>query len=90
MGWPYIERCFASTSETDIEHMVALHQAHHSGLCTAERETKRTFAGDLPNLTLAAPEVNRQNGARDRPDGGLQRIVAGSRVELWRSNASTG
>ena len=62
---PYTGRCFESTSDTHIEHMVALHQAHHSGLCTADTETKRTFAGDLLNLTLAAPEVNSQKGARD-------------------------
>ena len=62
---PYTGRCFGSTSDTHIEHMVALHQAHHSGLCTADTETKRTFAGDLLNLTLAAPEVNRQKGSRD-------------------------
>ena len=32
--------------------------AHTSGMCTADLETKRTFAGDLLNLTLAAGDIN--------------------------------
>ena len=65
---PYSGRCFDSTSETDIEHMVALHEAHHSGMCFADRETKRRFAGDILNLTLAAPEVNRAKSSLDAFD----------------------
>ena len=56
---PYTGRCFASTSETDIEHLVAASEAHDSGLCAAEPATKARFARDLRNLTLASPEVNR-------------------------------
>ena len=55
---PYTGRCFESDRDTTIEHIVAIHEAHHSGLCTADTETKRTFAGDLLNLTLAAGDVN--------------------------------
>ena len=65
---PYTGRCFASETETDIEHMVALNEAHTSGMCLADRETKRTFAGDLANLTLAAPEVNRAKSSLDAFD----------------------
>ena len=65
---PYSGRCFDSTSETDIEHIVALHEAHHSGMCLVDRETKRTFGGDILNLTLAAPEVNRAKGSLDAFD----------------------
>ena len=65
---PYTGRCFASERETDIEHIVALHEAHTSGMCLADTETKRTFAGDLANLTLAAPEVNRAKSALDAFD----------------------
>ena len=46
------------TATQQIEHIVAINEAHHSGMCTADIETKRTFAGDLLNLTLASPEVN--------------------------------
>ena len=39
--------------------MVATSEAHDSGLCAADEGTKRRFASDLLNLTLAAPVVNR-------------------------------
>ena len=56
---PYTGRWFASKSETDIEHMVARSEAHDSGLCAADPATRRRFATDLLNLTLAGPRVNR-------------------------------
>ena len=63
---PYTGTCFASTAETDIEHIVAASEAHDSGLCARDRETRRRFAADLRNLTLASPEVNRrQKSGRD-------------------------
>ena len=55
---PYTGRCFASTRETDIEHVVAASEAHDSGLCAADSATKARFSRDLRNLTLAAPAVN--------------------------------
>ena len=63
---PYTARCFGSTRETDIEHVVSLSEAHDSGLCAARRDTRRAFARDLGNLTLASPSVNRHaKGGRD-------------------------
>ena len=63
---PYTRRHFASRRETDIEHMVATSEAHDSGLCAADATTKRRFASDLLNLTLAAPTVNRhQKSGKD-------------------------
>ena len=56
---PYTGRCFASTTDTDIEHIVAASEAHDSGLCAADSATKARFARDLRNLTLASPRVNR-------------------------------
>ena len=56
---PYTGRWFASKSDTDIEHMVARSAAHDSGLCAADLATRRRFATDLLNLTLAGPRVNR-------------------------------
>ena len=55
---PYTGRCFGSTRDTDIEHIVATSEAHDSGLCAADLDTRRRFATDLLNLTLAAPDVN--------------------------------
>ena len=56
---PYTGRWFATKSETDIEHMVARSEAHDSGLCAADDQTRSRFASDLLNLTLAEPNVNR-------------------------------
>ena len=63
---PYTGRCFTSTRDTDIEHLVATSEAHDSGLCAADPATRRRFARDLRNLTLASPRVNRhQKGGKD-------------------------
>ena len=56
---PYSGSCFSSPRETDIEHVVATSEAHDSGLCAADGATRRAFARDLRNLTLASPAVNR-------------------------------
>ena len=56
---PYTGTCFASTTDTDIEHIVATSEAHDSGLCSAHHETRARFARDLRNLTLASPQLNR-------------------------------
>ena len=56
---PYTMQVFASTRETDIEHIVARSEAHDSGLCAADLATRRRFASDLLNLTLADPGLNR-------------------------------
>ena len=51
------------TAATDIEHIVALAEAHDSGIADDQR---RAIASDLDNLTIADPTVNRsQKSARD-------------------------
>ena len=63
---PYTGTCFTSTVESDIEHIVAASEAHDSGLCARGSETRRRFASDLRNLTLASPAVNRwQKSGKD-------------------------
>ena len=63
---PYTGRCFASSCQTDIEHIVATSEAHDSGLCAADAATRARFARDVRNLTLASPEVNRHaKGGKD-------------------------
>ncbi len=59
----YTDQVYDSLKETDIEHVVAVSEAHDSGLCAADAETKRTFSSDLDNLTLADPDVNRYEKA---------------------------
>ena len=63
---PYTGEEFSSRFETDIEHIVATSEAHDSGLCAAAVLTRRQFAQDLDNLTLASPSLNRyQKSAKD-------------------------
>ena len=53
----------SGTAATDIEHIVALAEAHDSGIADDQR---RDIASDLDNLTIADPTVNRsQKGAKD-------------------------
>ena len=56
---PYEGRHFRSRRDTDIEHIIAVSEAHDSGLCNADPATRARFAQDLLNLTLASPEINR-------------------------------
>ena len=65
---PYTGTCYESANETTIDHIVALHQAHHSGMCLADSEAKRAFGSDLANLTLASDTVNTAKGAQDAYD----------------------
>ena len=46
----YTGQVYDTLSETDIEHVVAISQAHDSGLCAADEETRRTFVSDFDNL----------------------------------------
>ena len=63
---PYTGTHFDDARQTDIEHIVARSEAHDSGLCAADAETKKRFSSDLLNLTLASPEVNRhQKSGKD-------------------------
>ena len=61
----YTGKIYDTLLETDIEHIVALSEAHDSGLCGADAETRRQFSNDLLNLTLADPVVNREKSDKD-------------------------
>ena len=61
----YTGQRYQSLRDTQIEHVVALSEAHDSGLCAADAVTKRRFANDLLNLTLSDPSVNRQKSGKD-------------------------
>ena len=90
---PYTGTWFDSTSQTDIEHIVARSEAHDSGLCAADAATKRQFASDPLNLTLASPAVNRsQKNGKDATEWlpNLNRCWFASReVEVRRQYALT-
>ncbi len=55
---PYTKQVFTDLKQTHIDHIVAMSEAHDSGLCAAPDSTRRAFAADLLNLTLASPAVN--------------------------------
>ena len=49
-----------------IEYIIAVSEAHDSGLCAASAAVRARFACDLDNLTLATPRLNRyEKVARD-------------------------
>ena len=50
---------FARHPDSVSSDFVFRAEAHDSGLCTADAATRRRFASDLLNLTLASPDVNR-------------------------------
>ena len=56
---PYTGETFASRRESDIEHIVAISEAHDSGACAWPQGRRRAFARDPDNLTLASPGLNR-------------------------------
>lgn len=56
---PYTAQAFDHLERADVDHIVALTEAHDSGLCAAPSEVKRRFANDPENLTLADPLTNR-------------------------------
>lgn len=66
----YEDTCFDDYTDVDIEHMVAKREAHHSGLCDADIQTRIDFANDLENVALASPSVNRGKSTKD-PDSWL-------------------
>ena len=57
----YTGKVYDSTRDTDIEHIVSRREAHDSGMCNQPKATRKKFANDLLNLTLAAPHINRVN-----------------------------
>ena len=68
---PYTGRCFRDQGQTDVEHIVALSEAHDSGMCGRSQGEKVLFAGDPLNLTLATPEVNREDKRHHDASGWL-------------------
>ncbi|MXX15790.1 MAG: hypothetical protein F4Z52_00765 [Gammaproteobacteria bacterium] len=89
---PYTGTCFPSADDTHVEHMVAISEAHDSGLCARDRATRTRFARDLRNLTLASPEVNRRKSDRDAAEWTPMRNrcwFAGRVIEVRRAYGLT-
>ena len=90
---PYTGTCFRDTGETDIEHVVALSEAHDSGLCAAGSDVKARFSRDPLNLTLASPSINRHQKIGKDPAEWLPPVNAcwfvGRTLEVRRKYALT-
>lgn len=65
---PYTGERFESLRASEIEHVVALAEAHDSGACRWTAERRHAFSRDLNNLTLADPTTNRDKGSKDVAD----------------------
>ena len=64
---PYTLRFFTDRSETDIDHIVAVSEAHVSGMSNRTELERKAFGQDLDNLTLATPRLNRHKKAGKDP-----------------------
>ena len=64
----YEDACFDAYTDVDIEHLVAKREAHDSGLCEADIQTRINFANDLENIALASPTLNRSKSTKDPSD----------------------
>ena len=61
---PYDGREVLEPSKVDIDHIVALRDAHESGAWGWEYSDKKGFANDLINLKASSASTNRSKGAR--------------------------
>ena len=76
---PYTLRCFGNRGETDIEHIVAVSEAHESGMSNRSDAERKAFGNDLDNLTLAAPRLNRYwKAAKDPAEWLPEKTVVGT------------
>ena len=65
---PFTELTFTNPSDVDIDHLVALKEAHESGAWAWSTELRREFANDLLNpghLIAVDDGTNQSKGARD-------------------------
>ena len=87
---PYTGTTYTSTDETQIEHMVALSEAHDSGLCAASAGRRRGFAKRSrqphPGFARGEPREGRQ---RQSPSGRRRSTGAGSPRPPSRCATST-
>ena len=54
----YESSCYNEYSEVDIAHLAAKREAHASGMCEGDIQTKNNFANVVENIVLASPTVS--------------------------------
>lgn len=62
---PYTGETFTDPAEVEIDHIVALEDAHFSGAGLWDQDKKRAFSNDLENLIASGRSANRSKGSRD-------------------------
>ena len=62
---PYTGKVFTSPKGIDIDHIVALKEAHESGAHLWNKARKKAFANDFANLLPTQAGANRSKGHRD-------------------------
>ena len=65
---PYSCMRFGMTDDVQTDHIVALAEAHRSGMCRRDEDDKSAFGGDVLNLALASPSVNGAKSDKDALD----------------------
>jgi hypothetical protein len=61
---PYDGREIADPSKVDVDHVVAIKDAHDSGAWGWPKDAKEAFTNDLQNLKATSQSTNRSKGAR--------------------------
>lgn len=61
---PYSTSVITNPTYVDVDHIVALRDAHDSGGSTWTAEQKEQFANDLEQLTVSSRSTNRSKGSR--------------------------
>ena len=86
---PYDGREITSPSKIDIDHIVALQDAHVSGGWMWSPEQKHAFANDFSNLVASSRSTNRSKGSKG-PDEWLPPLETArcSYIKQW-SNLKT-
>ena len=62
---PYTDKRPKTREGLQVEHVLALEEAHRSGMCGRSNAAKRRFAQDTLNQTLASPIVNNSKSSMD-------------------------
>jgi len=61
---PYSGKIISDPSQIDVDHVIALRDAHESGGWEWDTVQKKQFANDLSNLKATSQSTNRSKGAK--------------------------
>ena len=79
---PYTGLFHTEARDLDIDHRVALKEAHDSGGHSWTAERRHIFAEDTSNLVITASVVNRPKGAKD-PAAWLPELNSCGYLQAW-------